>query len=117
MGSAEEGTAYDIRRATFHPSTAIRGDSCVPCIPLLFSLCVLALPVAPIQSQTSGSSGTAAGLQSSDLSRLRAVNDVEFSPDGKTIAYTVIMRDHPGRAYSQLWVMDVATRKSSRLER
>ena len=84
---------------------------------LLSSLCVLALavPAAPIQSQTSGSSGTPAGLQSGDLSRLRAVNDVEFSPDGKSIAYTVIMRDHPGRAYSQLWVMDVATRKSSRL--
>ena len=31
------------------------------------------------------------------------------------VAYTVVMRDHPGRPYSQLWVMDVATRKASRL--
>jgi dipeptidyl aminopeptidase/acylaminoacyl peptidase len=85
--------------------------------PLLSSLCVLALafPAASIQSQSSGSSGSSAGLQSGDLSKLRAVNEVEFSPDGRTVAYTVIMRDHPGRPYSQLWVMDVATRKSSRI--
>ncbi len=80
---------------------------------LCSSLCVLALAVsaAPVQSQSSA----ATGLQASDLSRLRSAGDAEVSPDGRMVAYTVVMRDHPGRPYSQLWVINVATRKSSRL--
>jgi dipeptidyl aminopeptidase/acylaminoacyl peptidase len=54
----------------------------------------------------------AQGLTSSDLSRLRSVGSVELSPDGRRIAYTVTMRDRPGRPYGQLWIMDVATQKS-----
>ncbi|MDE3135069.1 MAG: PD40 domain-containing protein [Acidobacteriota bacterium] len=38
-----------------------------------------------------------------------------FSPDGREIAYTIVYRDRPGRPYSQIWVMNVATRKSTRL--
>jgi hypothetical protein len=37
------------------------------------------------------------GLVSSDLSRLRSVGGVTTSPDGKRVAYTVVMRDRPGR--------------------
>jgi len=40
--------------------------------------------------------------------RLRAVHEVAFSPDGRRLAYTVTMFDRPGKAYSQLWVTDVA---------
>jgi dipeptidyl aminopeptidase/acylaminoacyl peptidase len=54
-------------------------------------------------------------LVSSDISRLRNVGGVAISPDGKSIAYTVTMRDVPGRPYGTLWVMDVATGKSVRL--
>jgi dipeptidyl aminopeptidase/acylaminoacyl peptidase len=57
----------------------------------------------------------AEGLTSSDLSRLRSVGSVELSPDGRHIAYSVTMRDRPGRPYGQLWIMDVATRKSVRV--
>ena len=57
----------------------------------------------------------AQGLASSDLSRLRSVGSAELSPDGKRIAYTVTMRDRPGRPYGQLWIMDVATQKSVRV--
>src|SRR5216684_9112655 len=60
-------------------------------------------------------SGKAQGLTSSDLSRLRSVGGVELSPDGRRIAYSVIMRDRPGRPYGQLWIMDVATQKSVRV--
>ena len=60
-------------------------------------------------------SGKAQGLTSSDLSRLRSVGGVELSPDGRRIAYTVTMRDRPGRPYGQLWIMDVATQKSVRV--
>jgi dipeptidyl aminopeptidase/acylaminoacyl peptidase len=56
--------------------------------------------------------GAAQGLASSDLSRLRSVGSVELSPDGHRVAYTIAMRDRPGRPYGQLWVMDLGTQKS-----
>jgi len=60
-------------------------------------------------------SAYAQGLASSDLSRLRYVGGVALSPDGRSIAYTVVMLDRPGRPYGQLWVMDVSSGKSVRL--
>jgi len=67
-----------------------------------------------------GSLGLAAaanpqGLVSSDLSRLRSVGGVAASPDGKRVAYTVVMRDRPGRPYGQLWILDLSTQKSVRV--
>jgi dipeptidyl aminopeptidase/acylaminoacyl peptidase len=55
------------------------------------------------------------GLTSSDLTRLRSVGSAMISPDGRYIAYTIAMRDKPGRPYGQLWVMDLSTEKSIRL--
>ena len=57
---------------------------------------------------------TAQGLTSNDLSKLRSVGAVALSPDGRHLAYSVVMRDEPGRPYGQLWVMDVTTQKSIR---
>jgi len=57
----------------------------------------------------------AQGLGSNDLSRLRSVGSVEISPDGHRIAYSVTMRDRPGRPWGQLWIMDVASQKSVRV--
>src|SRR5580658_5594014 len=54
-------------------------------------------------------------LTSSDLSGLRSVGSAAISPDGRYIAYSITMRDRPGRPYGQLWVMDVSTAKSVRL--
>ncbi len=54
-------------------------------------------------------------LTSSDLYHLRSIDSVELSPDGRYIAYTITMRDRPGRPYGQLWVMDRNTEKSARL--
>jgi dipeptidyl aminopeptidase/acylaminoacyl peptidase len=62
-----------------------------------------------------GLSLAAQGLQSKDLYRLRSVSDVQFSPDGKQIAYSVSMNDQPGRPYTQIWIMDTATQKSIRV--
>jgi dipeptidyl aminopeptidase/acylaminoacyl peptidase len=57
-------------------------------------------------------------LQPSDYMKLRAAGQVKFSPDGKLLAYTVIRFDRPpdkpGRAWSQVYVMDLATKKSIR---
>jgi len=57
----------------------------------------------------------AQGLSSSDLSRLRSVGSVELSPDGHRIAYSVTMRDRPGRPWGQLWIIDLDTKKSVRV--
>jgi len=72
---------------------------------LFFILCLLVI-ATPTPAQ---------GLVSSDLSRLRSIGAVALSPDGQYIAYTITMRDHPGRPYGQLWVMDLAAQKSVRL--
>src|SRR2546425_12764961 len=58
---------------------------------------------------------TAQGLVSSDLSGLRTVGSVAISPDDHRVAYTVVMRDRPGRPYGQLWIMELATQKSVRV--
>ncbi len=71
---------------------------------LVFALCLMAMNPA----------GGAQGLISSDLSKLRSVGGVALSPDGRHLAYSVAMRDEPGRPYGQLWVMDVAMQKSIR---
>ena len=55
------------------------------------------------------------GLVSADLLKLRSVGDVQWSPDGSRIGYTVSNNDGPGRPYSQLWIMTVADGKSIRL--
>src|SRR6266446_4721436 len=74
---------------------------------LCFSCALSLLAIAPLSG--------AQGLSSGDLSRLRSVGSVELSPDGRRIAYSVTMRDRPGRPYGQLWVMDLAAQKSARV--
>jgi dipeptidyl aminopeptidase/acylaminoacyl peptidase len=81
--------------------------------PVLFAAMVLALCAATLLC--GAPSGEAQGLASSDLSRLRSVGSVELSPDGHRIAYSVTMRDRPGRPWGQLWIMDVDTKKSVRV--
>jgi len=60
------------------------------------------------------SNAGAQGLVSKDLSKLRSVGSVALSPDGRQVAYSVVMRDEPGRPYGQLWMMDLTTQKSIR---
>lgn len=50
-----------------------------------------------------------------DLSKLRSVGDVQASPDGSDVAFTVEHSDRPGPPYSQTWIMDLATGRSVRL--
>ncbi len=77
----------------------------------LVALCVLGglgVTAAPSLAQRPG-------LASADLFRLASVGDVQVSPDGTRVAYTVIRNDRPGRPYAQVFVMDLATGRSSRL--
>jgi Tol biopolymer transport system component len=75
----------------------------IPCTAILFLCFVTSSPAFP------------QGFQSADLSRFRNVGAVALSPDGHRIAYTVVLRDGPGRPSPQIWILDVATGISSRL--
>lgn len=55
------------------------------------------------------------GFTTADLYRLRAVNEVSLALDGSHVAYTVVNYDRPGRPYPQVWIMDLATRKITRV--
>jgi dipeptidyl aminopeptidase/acylaminoacyl peptidase len=57
----------------------------------------------------------AQGFASADLSRFRSVGGAALSPDAHHLAYTVVLRDRPGRPYGQLWLMDLANEKTSRV--
>jgi len=79
----------------------------------ILNMAFCAFLAVAVSAFPSGSS--AQGLTSADLSRFRSAGSVALSPDVHRIAYTVVMRDRPGRAYGQLWLMDLATQKSSRV--
>lgn len=49
------------------------------------------------------------GLMSKDLFQLQSVGDVQLSPTGTHIAYTVTHNDRPGRPYAELFVRNLAT--------
>lgn len=68
----------------------------------------LAAPAQPAQADETSR------LQSSDLYKLRSVGTVALSPDEARVAYTVENRNRPGRPYSQVWVMELTTRKTQR---
>ena len=56
-----------------------------------------------------------AQLQSADLYKLHAVGTIRFSPDGTHVAYVVDNFDRPGRAWAQVWIMNIANGQSLRL--
>src|SRR5689334_16660392 len=70
----------------------------------------------PLRGQSAAPAPSArTSFQSSDLYRQKSVGDVQMSPDGKRIAYSVQNNDRPGRPYSQVWILDVAAGKAVRL--
>jgi dipeptidyl aminopeptidase/acylaminoacyl peptidase len=72
----------------------------------LAAVAVSVLVAAPSFSQ---------GLRSEGLYKLQSVGDVQASPDDRHIVYSVQSSDRPGRPYSRLWILDVATRQARRI--
>ena len=68
-----------------------------------------------VSALTLVSAAAKTGLTSQDLYKLQSVGDVQASPDGTHVAYSVQSSDRPGRPYSRLWMMSLATRKSWRV--
>jgi dipeptidyl aminopeptidase/acylaminoacyl peptidase len=85
------------------------------CILILVLASVPAGFLAAGTSAGATSAQVAGGLLPTDYQRMRSVVQAEFSPDGKFVAYTVVRYDHPGRPWPQLWVLDVASGKSTRV--
>ena len=52
---------------------------------------------------------------SADLIALRRAGDVQISPDGKRVAYTVLASQRSGRSTSQIWIHDAAAGTAARL--
>ena len=75
----------------------------------------VAPPSSPAQTASPSARSAGPAFQSSDLYRLKSVADVQISPDATRIAYSVQNSDRPGRPYSQVWIMNVATGKAVRL--
>jgi dipeptidyl aminopeptidase/acylaminoacyl peptidase len=49
------------------------------------------------------------GFSAEDLHRLRSVGDVQLSPDGRQVAYTVQSRESPGGPTSELWIRTLSS--------
>ncbi len=77
------------------------------------SIATLCVGLALVGSPSAQTGPT--GLVSRDLSSLQSVGDVQLSADGRFVAYTVIKADRPGRPYPELWAMELASRKPTRV--
>jgi dipeptidyl aminopeptidase/acylaminoacyl peptidase len=51
----------------------------------------------------------AAGFDAADYTKLRSLDEVEFSPDGTRIAYAIARNDLPGRPLHQLAVLTISS--------
>jgi dipeptidyl aminopeptidase/acylaminoacyl peptidase len=79
------------------------------------ALLMLVVCLAPAARPTAVSVVSGSGLLPADLTKLRWVGEVHFSPGAAHVAYSIVGSDRPGRPYSQLRILTVATGKSSRL--
>jgi dipeptidyl aminopeptidase/acylaminoacyl peptidase len=73
----------------------------------------IAVPLIGVQSPLAAQS--AAGLSTADLYALRGLGDVQVSPDGRRVAYSVTVSQSPGRPHSEAWIRDLQTNTQSRL--
>ena len=55
-------------------------------------------------------------LQPADFYKLQSVGDVQLSPTGADLAYSVISNERPGRPTSSTWLRDMATGEAVELE-
>jgi dipeptidyl aminopeptidase/acylaminoacyl peptidase len=79
----------------------------------------LILPVAVASALVVGPAGPVAqsrpGLSSADLYELASVGDVQLAPGGARVAYTVTRNPREGRPRSEVWLLDLADGRRSRL--
>lgn len=54
-------------------------------------------------------------IVAADVYKLRSIGNVAFSPDATKIAYVINNNPTEGRPYSQLWIMDLASGRTTRV--
>jgi dipeptidyl aminopeptidase/acylaminoacyl peptidase len=54
-------------------------------------------------------------LRSEDYYKLRSVGSVQLSPDGSSVAYSVVHNDGEGRPYRQLWIASLEGGRHTRI--
>jgi dipeptidyl aminopeptidase/acylaminoacyl peptidase len=57
----------------------------------------------------SPSAQSKSALTPADLYKLQSVSDVQLSPDGTHVAYSVTHNEQPGRPYSDTWIRELAS--------
>ena len=58
---------------------------------------------------------TKPGLAPADLHTLQSIGNVQLSPDGTHVAYSITHNERPGRPYSDTWIRDLTTGKVAKL--
>jgi dipeptidyl aminopeptidase/acylaminoacyl peptidase len=76
---------------------------------------VLLVAVGVFSGAVHAQAANGAGLVPADYQRMRSVAQAAISPDARFVAYTVSRYDRPGRPWPQLWVLDAASGKSTRI--
>ncbi|MEW6321617.1 MAG: S9 family peptidase [Acidobacteriota bacterium] len=74
-----------------------------------------AVAAAALLTVTPGAQ-TRPGLVPKDLHRLQSVGDVQLSPAGTHVAYTVTHAEGPGRPSAHAWIRTLATGATTRIE-
>src|SRR6185503_4589638 len=75
----------------------------------LFPIVLLAALVAVPAAQNKPA------LTSADLYKLQSVSDVQLSPDGTHVAYSITHNERPGRPYSDTWIRNLANGRVTKL--
>jgi dipeptidyl aminopeptidase/acylaminoacyl peptidase len=77
-------------------------------------LCAVSVVVAGALG--AGSAQSKPPVQVADYTRLQAIGDVQLSPSGADLAYTVVANDRPGRPTSSTWLRDMSSGDTVPLE-
>jgi len=89
----------------------------------LLTACVIIALVIGARAQTGppatrtlrGGVETRPGLVPADLYKLQSIGNVQLSPDGTHVAYSITHNERPGRPYSDTWIRDLATGRVAKL--
>ena len=58
---------------------------------------------------------TKPGLAPADLHKVQSIGNVQLSPDGTHLAYSITHNERPGRPYSDTWIRDLTSGKVTKL--
>lgn len=75
----------------------------------LLATCIIIALVIGARAQTRP------GPAPADLYKLQSVGNVQLSPDGTHVAYSITHNERPGRPCSDTWIRELATGRAAKL--